>query len=333
MRNRYQRDLNRLIRHPRRMQGVRKLRSPGALNSNFSSASGLPREPAPTPGLPIYLMENGKVHRMSPDMLTVEETLYSDAQAEDFSVTDGKLLVVQRYASNDTEAIFVGQGVTISTDFGAPNYDVRPWCGANSNNFLIYFADGAGAGYMESYSLAGTYESAINIAGSDLDYTLYWPGSVPANNNSAGFQGYEISSGNFAFATANLGTGVREYLVTVPSHYEGPAFFTGSRYYYFDTLFTDLNAKISILDLSYNSVGTWQLQYGGRYYTFCVTEQFGYAFRSDPANETPFSTVEIYDRVGDTFTLLNEIDLIATHNFTRVDTAMPDMKELLATAA
>ncbi|CAN0544602.1 unnamed protein product, partial [Ectocarpus sp. 8 AP-2014] len=47
MPNRYKRDLNRLIQHPRRIPGARKARTPGQFNGILSKALGLPREPAP----------------------------------------------------------------------------------------------------------------------------------------------------------------------------------------------------------------------------------------------------------------------------------------------
>lgn len=47
MRNRYKRDVNRLIDHPRRKDAPRDLRNPGPLDGVFSSAKGLPRQPPP----------------------------------------------------------------------------------------------------------------------------------------------------------------------------------------------------------------------------------------------------------------------------------------------
>src|SRR5690606_14529476 len=45
MHNRYKRDLNRLVEHPRRLPQSRKLRAPGGLNGVFVSVAGLSREP------------------------------------------------------------------------------------------------------------------------------------------------------------------------------------------------------------------------------------------------------------------------------------------------
>lgn len=45
MRNRYKRDINRLVDHPRRTPASRRLRSPGGLNSVYSAAAGLLRTP------------------------------------------------------------------------------------------------------------------------------------------------------------------------------------------------------------------------------------------------------------------------------------------------
>ncbi|MDX1816123.1 MAG: hypothetical protein R3180_00285 [Marinobacter sp.] len=45
MRNRYRRDLNRLVIHPRPGQNARGLRNPGGLNGIFSAAAGVPQEP------------------------------------------------------------------------------------------------------------------------------------------------------------------------------------------------------------------------------------------------------------------------------------------------
>ncbi len=49
MRNQYKRDINRLVKHPRRLPSSRALRNPGGLNAVYSEALGLTRSPGNDP--------------------------------------------------------------------------------------------------------------------------------------------------------------------------------------------------------------------------------------------------------------------------------------------
>lgn len=330
MRNRYKRDLNRLITHPRSRTGSKSLRSPGALSGVYSSASGLPREPA-FQDLPLYVLGRGAgIYKLQPDILGASEFIGGDSTTLGFAYTDGRLAYMNSSGVGGSRRtkVFFDNGVSIQPTV---NYEVRITGGANSTNFIVRYADTyvAQAEYLEVYDLDGALISRHEVSGNDLDWMTFSGGdSVPTNGEFAYYLANDTQTTlDLKLAKIRLSDGARVALYDRGGTYQHGYFAETNRLY----MCNAPNAyTITILDEAEVSVGSWSLQRAaGRYEAIAATPTKGYAFWNSTSENTSFC--EIYNRSGDTFTFSSEVDMVAEHGLTRVLACMPDMKDLLAT--
>lgn len=324
MRNRYQRDLNRLVKHPRRNPSQRQLRSPGALNGTFAAASGLPRDPVQT-DLDIFLLDDEyRIIRMSPDMTVIKETLVTDDHISSFAIHNDRYLYAQHdtAAPNTTNYVTFNNGATIATNWD-PNGDYRRIVGTNQTHALVHFLDEVTSiAYIERYDWDGTFVGRTSY--SDANYSvaeLFWV--IPASGDHAFVSGYgPPSGGQQGFFKFNILTGAKTF-VADNNKFWGD-FCTSDRYYSVISEFN--NERVLIYDLNLNVLGTLALNRNNPT-SFCVANKKAYCFFGGSFSQETF--VQIYARDGDTFTLESQFDLNQTLGLRYIRVAMPDMAEVL----